>query len=65
LQYAILSSTDPLVQALITNASVRVKSGINLKSGATSMGIDMLIAKGFAVDKAAIIDAPVQDNERP
>lgn len=65
LQYAILSSIDPIVQALITNASVRVKTGINLKSAATSLGIDILIAKGFAVDKAAILDAPVQDNERP
>ena len=62
-KWPILSSTDPSVQGLIKDTQVR--KYIDLDSPQLPAGLDMLIAKGFAVDKDAILNAPIQPNELP
>ena len=60
---AILSSTDLLVQALIMDASVR--EFIDLGRPDLLQGLQMVQAKGFAIDPQAIVSAEVQPSERP
>lgn len=62
-KWPILSSTDSAVQGLIKDTQVR--KWIDLDSPQLPAGLDMLIAKGFPVDKDAIINAPIQPNELP
>ena len=62
-KWPILSSTDPAVQGLIKDTQVR--KWIDLDSLQLPAGLDMLIAKGFAIDKDAILNAPIQPNEKP
>ena len=64
-KYSILSSANPMVQALVKDASVRIKDGVNLRSPALLGGLKMLQQAGFAIDAAAIVDAPIQPSERP
>lgn len=61
-KYPILASTDASVKALITDCSVR--RYIDLDNVQLPYGLDMLIAAGFAIDKAAILTAPIADGER-
>jgi hypothetical protein len=62
-KWPILSSTDAAVQGMIRDASVR--KWIDLDNAQLPGGIDMLIAKGFAVDKDSILSAPIQPDELP
>lgn len=54
-KWPILASTDPLVQAVITDCTVR--QYIDLRGRAADIGaaMDLLISKGFAIDKSAIL----------
>lgn len=62
-KYPILASADPMVKALIQDCSVR--SYIDLDNAQLPYGLDMLIAAGFAIDKEAILTAPVTASEAP
>lgn len=55
-KWAILASTDPMVQALIRDVSVRQFVRLRERRAELSAAIDMLLSKGYAVDKAAILD---------
>lgn len=59
----ILASTDPVVQALVRDASVR--KFIDLDRLDLAQAMQLLVSKGFAIDPDAILNAPVQANERP
>lgn len=61
-KWPILSSTDPAVQGLIKDTQVR--KWIDLDNAQLPAALDMLIAKGFVIDKDAILTAPVQPDER-
>lgn len=62
-KYPILASADPGVQALIKDSSVR--KYIDLDNAMLPYGLDMLIAAGYAIDKVAVLTAPITDAERP
>lgn len=62
-KWGILSSTDPTVQALIKDSSVR--KFIDLDRADLLQGLQMLVVKGFPIDPQAIVSAPVQDYEKP
>lgn len=62
-KWPILSSTDPAVQGLIKDTQVR--KWIDLDNAQLPAALDMLIAKGFTIDKDAILNAPIQPNEKP
>lgn len=59
----ILASTDPVVQALVTDASVR--RFIDLDRPDLAQAMQLLVVKGFNIDPDAILNAPVQPNEKP
>lgn len=62
-KWPILASTDPLVQAVITDCTVR--QYIDLRGRAADIGaaLDLLISKGFAIDKAAILNTKPTGSE--
>lgn len=62
-KWPILADTNPSVQALIKDASVRAY--INLDDPQVRTGLEMVVAAGHAIDVDAIITAPIQPNERP
>jgi hypothetical protein len=62
-KYAILSSDDALVKAMVTDASVR--KFIDLDRPDLLTGLQMVQAKGFNIDPQAIVSAEVQPHERP
>lgn len=62
-KYPILASTNPGVQALIKDCSVR--NYIDLNRADLPLGLQMIIDAGFAIDSNAILNNPIQDNERP
>ena len=62
-KYAILADTNPTVQALIKDTSVR--SYIDLDRPDLLMGLQMLVSAGHAVDPAAILAADPGEGERP
>lgn len=62
-KWPILSSTDPAVQGLIKDTQVR--KWIDLDSPQLPAGLDMLISAGFAIDKDAVLNTPIQPEERP
>ena len=59
----ILASTDPVVQAIVKDASVR--QYITLTRPDLEQALDILIAKGFAIDKAAVLSLEITEDERP
>lgn len=61
-KYPILASTDAVVQAVIKDSSVR--QYIDLKRPDLAQAIDLLISKGFALDKNAILTTPTTEAER-
>lgn len=61
-KWPILASTDPMVGALIKDCSVR--KYIDLKRTDLPGALDLLIAKGFALDKTAILTTPVSEVDR-
>jgi hypothetical protein len=62
-KWPILADTNPSVQALIKDASVR--KWINLDDPQVLAGLQMVQAAGHDIDPDAIINAPIQPNERP
>ena len=62
-KYPILASSEPMVQALIKDCTVR--TFIDLDRADLSMGLQMLVQAGFAIDPEAVLTAPILDNERP
>jgi len=62
-KWPILADTNPIVQALVKDCSVR--AWINLDDPQLDGGLAMLVDAGHAIDPAAIISAPVQPSERP
>lgn len=61
-KYPILASSNPMVQALIKDCSVR--SYIDLDDPQLPYGLQMLVDSGFPVDVDAIINTPLTDTER-
>ena len=59
----ILASTDPVVQAIVKDASVR--QYITLTRPDLEQALDILIDKGFAIDKAAVLSLDISEDERP
>jgi len=58
----ILSSSDAVVQALVKD--VQIRKYIDLKNADLASGIDILIAKGFTLDKAKLLNTPPTAKER-
>lgn len=58
----ILASTDPVVQALVRDASVR--KFIDLDRPDLVQAMQLLVSKDFNIDIDAILNAPVQPNEK-
>jgi len=63
LKWAILADTNPGVQALIKDCSVR--KYIDLGNPELPYGLDMLIAAGHTIDKSAILTTPILEAEKP
>lgn len=62
-KWPILVDTNPLVQALIKDCSVR--KYINLDDAQLVAGLAMLVNAGHAIEPAAVLGADVQPGERP
>ncbi|WP_313075885.1 hypothetical protein [Melaminivora sp.] len=62
-KWSILADSNPQVQAVIRDASVRTY--IDLDNVDLPAGLALLIAAGHAIDADAVIDAPVRQEERP
>ena len=60
----ILASEDAVVQALVKDASVRQYIGLRERRDELAQMIGVLVAKGFPLDAAAILDAEPTDAER-
>lgn len=63
LKWAILADTNPQVQAVVKDASVRAY--IDLDNEDLPAGLALLQAAGHAIDAEAVIDAPIQPKELP
>lgn len=63
LKWAILADTNPQVQAVVKDASVRAY--IDLDNADLPAGLALLQAAGHAIDAEAVIDSSVQQHERP
>lgn len=64
-KWPILASTDPLVQALVKDCTVRIAQGINLDRPDVAGGVALLSSKGFTNVTAAVITDPIQESEKP
>lgn len=62
-KYNILASTDPVVQALVKDISVR--KFIDLDRPDLLQGLQLVQSRDFAIDPQAIVSAPVQPSEKP
>lgn len=62
-KWEILASTDPLVQAMVRDASVRKL--IDLDRPDLLQGLQLVQSKGFNIDPQAIVSAEVQPSEKP
>ena len=62
-KWEVLSSTDPLVQAMVRDASVR--TFIDLDRPDLLQGLQLVQSKGFAIDPQAIVSVEIQPSERP
>lgn len=62
-KYPILASTDPGVQALIKDCTVR--SFIDLSRPDLPLGLGIITTAGFAINTDAILTNPIQEYERP
>lgn len=58
---AILSSVDAVVQAIINDMQPR--KWIDLKRPDVAQALDLILSKGFPIDKAAILETPVSAEE--
>lgn len=59
----ILASQDPVVQAIVRDASVR--QYITLTRPDLAQALDILIAKGFTIDKERVLSIEITEEERP
>lgn len=59
----VLASADPVVQAIVRDASVR--QYITLTRPDLEQALDILISKGFAIDKARVLSPIISEEERP
>lgn len=62
-KWSVLASTDPLVQAMVRDASVR--TFIDLDRPDLLQGLVMVQSMGFDIDPQAIVSAEIQPSERP
>lgn len=62
-KWSVLASTDPLVQAMVMDASVR--KFIDLDRPDLLTGLQMIQSSGFDIDTQAIVSAEIQPSERP
>lgn len=62
-KWPILADTNPVVQALIKDCSVRTH--IDLDDPQLPAGLGLLVEAGHAIDVQAILTAPVLPGERP
>lgn len=62
-KWAILADTNPVVQAVIKDASVR--SYIDLDNPDLPAGLSIVQGAGHQIDPDAILRAPIQPKERP
>lgn len=62
-KYPILADSNPMVQALIKDCSVR--SYIDLDDPQLPYGLQMLVESGHAIDVQGTLTAPLTDIERP
>jgi hypothetical protein len=62
-KWPVLADTNASVQALIKDASVRAY--INLDDPQVLTGLQMVQSAGHSIDPEAIINAPIQPEERP
>ena len=60
----ILASEDAVVQALVKDASVRQYIGLRERRDELAQMIGVLVAKGFTLDAAAILDTEPTEDER-
>ena len=60
----ILASEDAVVQALVKDASVRQYIGLRERRDELAQMIGALVAKGFTLDVAAILDTEPTEDER-
>ena len=60
----ILASEDAVVQALVKDASVRQYIGLRERRDELAQMIGVLVAKGFPLDAAAILDTEPTEDER-
>lgn len=63
LKYDILADTNPLVQALVMDSSVR--KYIDLDNAQLPTGLALLVSAGHAIDPQEIVNNPVQPGEAP
>jgi hypothetical protein len=61
-KYAILTDTNPMVQALIKDASVR--QFIDLDRPDLSVGLSLIVDAGHEIDINAVLNAPIQPGEQ-
>lgn len=64
-KWPILASTDPFVQALVKDCTVRIAQGINLDRPDVAGGVALLQSKGFASVTSAVITDPILESEKP
>lgn len=62
-KWAILADTNPAVQAVIKDASVR--SYIDLENPDLPAGLAIVQGAGHSIDANAVLTAPIQPKERP
>lgn len=62
-KWSVLASTDPMVQAMVRDASVR--KFIDLDRPDLLAGLQLVQSKGFDIDPQAIVSAPVRPDEQP
>lgn len=62
-KYPILASANPMVKAIIQDASVR--TFIDLENPQLPMGLSLIQSAGFTIDATKIITDPIQPTELP
>lgn len=62
-KWSILADSNPLVQALIKDCSVR--AWINLDDKQLPAGLGLLVEAGHAIDTDNVLSAPIQASEKP
>lgn len=61
----ILASTDPVIKAIVLDCSVRKYIDLTGRRSDIESALDTIVAKGFPIDKSAILDTIPAAEERP